>query len=1080
MSNISGNTFFIENSVNCSDLGTLNGQVTFIDCSINCGQVLNAIFSGSCVRNDGQACGCTIFCNSYSYGYVCGTGILRGNSVLIGGADCIIQCDQSVIDGGSSVTDYEFLVTTPRPESLYSDDGCYYIYSSGVSTLGNGAWSNCYFCNGSPCEFVTSVCDVQIKLAANVQDATGDWRTYSLNGNNYLIQAADGDYFNLSVCNCILYTGTSCYPVCVNDTSSQSFYTMYVSGSGCNILSGIYDVGDSRISKFDHSLSNVGIAAYGMTPELFLIQNSNLIFNENRYIYITNSTTHEHVIVSNPSALLLNSCNPFCAVDDCFFILNAAVASAYRIECQFSCTLPLQAIDNAAYYIYSSGIVTIATGLYSNYAINGGVIDCGYSTNMPTGAIDGGCYIYESGVAINLGDVNNYILDNNLYYGEHQYYAYENFCFFPFKSDNTKIGLVVFSEGIQCLNCCIKNSHSFTCQQAGGFSDGCRAFYAEFSNIDSCWGIACVNTNFSCSLPFITEEACFPGSPVIKYYIYCSGIGSLATGAFTNCWFENSCATTCTILTPVEAQDNLGYYYIYNSGVPSLAPQGAYSNYYFNEFSSIATTCCIATPAITQDNCFYRIYCDGIAIVPQGSSYSNYYICYVDGSIDPQDRPTPSEAGDNIGYYYIYCTGIAILAPPGTYSNFVIDGNGQKLSSCSTNYATCAIDNGLFYTYFEGGSNGLAAGLYSDHYYTDGCVDTIYTCTLAQVTQDNCCYYVYDTGLAIEATGAYSNYYFDPATSIATTCSIATPTAAQDNCIFYTYCDGSAAIVTGCRNDAPGYDAYPTGTYNFGDNGENNPVPCFYLFKNGPYTYTYYCADVPNSACGITNFGSLVTVCAGDPNGCGDVQRCVWLYHNTLSCCGIDPVSLGFCCDGSFTCYANLCTSQDSSTSQYCCSSWCATVLTNSCCLYNFYAINDKYYSNLTSQTTLQGDVVLQNCNCFAWACQDLYCNLYCTCTYDVYNTEDPPVCIGQDTCQVCCGQECYGSEVCTCYEAYRYLAITFDAGYLVCLKECISCYSFGNVIYCNDIQCDAAYVNAWASGRTCNDIDGNFNFLYL
>ena len=138
MSNISGNTFFIENSVNCSNLGTINGSVSFLDTSSNCGQVLNATFSGGV--NCGQACGCTVFYNSCSFGYVCGTGILRGNSVLYGAADCVIQCDQSIIDAGASVADYEFLVTTGFPTNIYSDDSAYYVYLCGASTIACGFW----------------------------------------------------------------------------------------------------------------------------------------------------------------------------------------------------------------------------------------------------------------------------------------------------------------------------------------------------------------------------------------------------------------------------------------------------------------------------------------------------------------------------------------------------------------------------------------------------------------------------------------------------------------------------------------------------------------------------------------------------------------------------------------------------------------------------------------------------------------------------------------------------------------------------------------------------------------------------
>jgi hypothetical protein len=930
MSNISGNTFFIENSVNCSNLGTLNGQVTFIDCSMNCGQVCNAIFSGAGVCNDGQAYGCTIFCNASNFGYVCGTGILRGSSVLYGSADCVIQCDQSFIDAGASVADYEFLVTTGIPTNIYSDDSAYYVYLSGVSTIAcgfypmsqtNGAFDMGYFLTGSP----ICSCDVS---------ANG----YPSDGIKYI------NVLNKYIC----FWGAA------NNANCSYPYYLLCSPNG-----------HTSIGYFD----------------------------------------------------LAEACG--CCAFEC--INSASVVFAIQTT-NYTCSLPILASDNSLYYIYDAATVTIATGLYSNYAINSGAIDCGYFTNTPASGIDCGSHIYENGGAICVTGVN-YILDNDCYYyaswapTQETYYSVESY-----KTNNLKKSLIAIGD-----NTTVRVGYN----AFGGCCDGFAmvigncSFRTSCNDYENCFFI--VDSSYNCSSP----------QPIgNKYFLYCDGSGIVPNGLYSNYAFDNSVLinTTYACTLPQISLDNCCYY-VYSSGVAAGA-SGAYSNYYFEPATSIATTCCIATPTMTLDNCcLYRTYCDGVAIVPQGLSYSNYYICYVDGSIEPQDRPAPSEAQDNIGYYYIYCTGIAILAPPGTYSNFVIDGNSQKLSSCSTNYPTCAIDNGLFYTYFEGGSNGAAAGLYSDHHYTNGCVDTIYTCALPQLTQDNCCYYVYDTGLAIGATGAYSNYYFEPATSIATTCSITTPTIAQDNSIFYTYCDGCAAIVTGCRNDVPGYDASPTGAYDFGNAGENNPVPCFVLYQYGPYIYTYFCNNQPDSATGIVVF-SPTYICCGPNAGCVPDARSVWLYSSTISCCGYDPMSLGYdavgCQTGLFS--ANSCLLYDCCINETCLKTYSTCSCTNS----SFAFINGLTYSCLNGAPLYGCYYICSNySDCFT--CEDLTCPVYADCYCDCY--DENMNCIGNYCyCSYVCANLCCGSQttLCSCYVTDKY--VCFEAGTVLRFVENIFC----------------------------------------
>jgi hypothetical protein len=618
MSNISGNTFFIENSVNCSNLGTINGSVSFLDTSSNCGQVLNATFSGGV--NCGQACGCTVFYNSCSFGYVCGTGILRGNSVLYGAADCVIQCDQSIIDAGASVADYEFLVTTGFPTNIYSDDSAYYVYLSGASTIAcgfyptsqtNGGFDLCYFNTGSP------ICSCDVSENG-----------YPSNGVKYI------NVVNKYIC----FWGAA-------NNASYPYYLL------CS------PNGHTSIGYFD----------------------------------------------------LAEACNS--CTFECINLCASAVVLAIP-KANYTCSLPIQASDNCLYYIYDAATVTIATGFYSNYAINSGAIDCGYSTNMPAGAIDGGCQIYENGGAICVTGIN-YILDNSGYYGNLNNLQYINpACAQP----------IAYKSNLCCFSLVTNDGSLFDiitngAAQDGIFEFGCCSFSysALINNYTFCkddrtegtpFLIYCISSQYSCRQG--------------KYFLYCNGSGIIPNGLYSNYAFDNSILvnTNYNCALPQITLDNCCYY-TYSVGVAAGAT-GAFSNYYFEPATIIATTCSITTPIAAQDNSCYYLYSAGVAALAAGA-YSNYYFEPA-GIVATACNITPPISGLDNGLFYNYCAGVPALAS-GPYSNFAF----FEGVICTTFQIVCtALDNSCVYRYTDGVAmytvcpQGTNVGFISDCYYDIG------------------------------------------------------------------------------------------------------------------------------------------------------------------------------------------------------------------------------------------------------------------------------------------------------------------------------------------------------------------------
>lgn len=720
MSYISGNTFFIENAINCSVSGTINGQPIFIDCSKNCGQVLNAIFSGSGVCNDGQAYGCTIFCNAANYGYVYGTGILRGNSILYGGADCVIQCDQSVIDAGATVTSCEFLVNTLLPVNNYSNDSLYYIYSCGNATLATGAWSNAYFDSGSP---ILNWCDNAYPIAAQAQN-DGLWYAHDLDSgyaplNNFNL--ATGFYVNGVFANGVLDVINSLNIKCakkivnIDQNLCPNRYELYVSGFPCGNLNGFYYIDAEGVNNtnalFLQNNCQSDPSAFGCF--IFKVQNSELLGDcSELYGYYSSDNGQVFTLDGFYPSGYFPSCCIYGIICYCNPYLNlVSCANLTKKDTAFSSLTPVAAQLTCSYYIYDSGNVTIANGSYSNYAIVNGDIDANYSTNTPTGAIDCGCQIYENGTAICVDNVN-YILDDDLYYGsdwpsiktQDSYFTSLNSCYAIRKyRSNDNYALIAEncgSSGVYGRQNLFTPTVLYTetaevnpFQYCGFFTFGNCSFKSN-SIIEFMFSIA---TDYNQLTPYATIPD--------RYFTYSSGIGVIPNGAYSNYYFSNSTGINYeySCLIPACAQDN-GCYYVYCEGAAAIAT-GAYSNYYFEPAGIVASTCTIVTPITAQDNCFYYLYTCGVPNIPCGP-YSNYHFSpqSYDRYVQAIDITLPTEALDCLGYYYTYTQGTGFGAT-GAYSNFYFAPEfciNSTYCCVGVGAPQTAQDDSKYYEYFEG------------------------------------------------------------------------------------------------------------------------------------------------------------------------------------------------------------------------------------------------------------------------------------------------------------------------------------------------------------------------------------------
>ena len=818
MSNISGNTFFIENSVNCSDLGSLNGQVTFIDCSINCGQVLNAIFSGvagvNTPYNYGQVYGCTIFSDSYNYGYVCGTGILRGTSRLYGGADCVILCDQSTIDPSAEVTDYELLVNYSTPVNCYSLDSCYYTYSNGVATLATGGWSNGFYCNGDRQTVLQYIGNQFYPCAIQGADTLA-WYTYNqyLGGNG--VQCADGNYYNASISseNLNQISSPFIYPIidwfadCIYGPRGCG-YVIYESGLSIGELNGIYATSGCPLPELKRLncnefnscwFSNVTETIAMHQPFPFLIENSNQIY----------SCGNEYVLIDSSFNCIVNCTGTYSigvfgeTTSNCYCIYYWCASCGYSVlKLNETIQTPRPAINDNAYYTYCTGVPSLASGLYSNFAINGGVIDTTYCNYAPNNESQDGCclpFIYTDGCAYSAVDCDT-IFENCVFYSSSSEVANESFK--NFYTDPTYFGVLnsqqrgIYSNFTAYPTFCLNYLFSYKC--LGNMCDSAIIYCGNGQFVFVCSSFPFFEHKIQRNNIDIATPINLCNSQTNQYYfIVCGGSTSFATGAYSNYYFNNDgtiLASACT--TPQEAQDCTGLYYEYTSIGCACGAFGAYSNYYFDPFYSIDTSYSCAVPLqVAKDSSCYFLYLCGSAIIGNGA-YSNYI--FSNGDVDINYTClTPRCAVDN-GYYYIYTSGIAAVATNGAYSiGYISEQYINTYVNCPTPLEI--IDCQGFYYSFCAGCPIVANGLYSNGAFSTSqlCVD--YSCSEPQTVQDvNCSYFVFISGVASYAPcGPYTNAYLNDCHCICENYSTIYPQKALNCDKYYTYTNGIANNLNG-------------------------------------------------------------------------------------------------------------------------------------------------------------------------------------------------------------------------------------------------------------------------------------------
>jgi len=268
--------------------------------------------------------------------------------------------------------------------------------------------------------------------------------------------------------------------------------------------------------------------------------------------------------------------------------------------------------------------------------------------------------------------------------------------------------------------------------------------------------------------------------PVIDdslWYTYSSGIATIANGNYSNYSFssgeiDTNFTTVSGLLEfcyPVEAADNLGYYYEYSSGVASLA-SGLYVNAaYVGGETDITIDYIIPQKIKWTGGDAYCTYTTGIGTKASGAYTIGHYTDGLKDSTTTNAPSTPEMAQDTGGTtnvtatYYYYSNGDAVLAT-GAFSIGYLDANGQKDTNFSDSVpgnTTAQDDTGRYYT-FAAGIADLATGLYKLGKYSNGEIDTNYNSQDGipeNSTEDTSLYQIYTAGVpAGGSTGKYPNY----------------------------------------------------------------------------------------------------------------------------------------------------------------------------------------------------------------------------------------------------------------------------------------------------------------------------------
>ena len=387
-----------------------------------------------------------------------------------------------------------------------------------------------------------------------------------------------------------------------------------------------------------------------------------------------------------------------------------------------------------------------------------------------------------------------------------------------------------------------------------------------------------------------------------KGYYYTAGNAvSFATGSFTFGSFDvnGDLNTAFSSSTPISATDLPTHYYTYNNGTAAAA-QNYYSNGYFVDGVKTTTT----NQITAKDNGYLYSYSGTTVSSPSlstsvyngkyfyqsaprtGAFYDGYFLNgYIDNTQTLLTLGTYNDAGSAAPYNY--AAGVASTFR-GEFDNRAwidsqlapnhFNGENYRYFNGNIDYATVLTPvSGSYldsYYVYTSGAAALANGAYSNGYFVNGTPD--YTeRTLPLSAADNRLWYlypgsdntpdladgeyggiIYASGFSLlGAYGPYSVGYISNG-AIDTAVTLTNPVSAIDNSLFYTYLTGAPTIANGAYPDNTGYVSgnRAEGKYSFGKYINGFKDVSY----NGVYTYG------PEPVEGYSNYTPLYTYLSGD------------------------------------------------------------------------------------------------------------------------------------------------------------------------------------------------------------------------
>jgi hypothetical protein len=330
-----------------------------------------------------------------------------------------------------------------------------------------------------------------------------------------------------------------------------------------------------------------------------------------------------------------------------------------------------------------------------------------------------------------------------------------------------------------------------------------------------------IQTSFSSTGGLL--ELCYPIEAVDNlgyYYEYNSGAASLASGLYVNAAYAGGQVnTTVNYTTPQKIKWSGGdAYYTYSDGIASAAgglySNGAYSGGSFNSsYTTVSVndfTQCVAT--VCEDGNYYE-FSSGVASLASGLFYNG---AFSDGGLNGDHYSllgTPEqikwEGGFGYAVYAVYAGGLATPASGAYTIGYFQDGliKTDYNTSVSTGSPEVALDDAFRYYYYTSGVSAPAGGAYTIGYLTDGYIDSSYNNDTPQQPYDSSTYYVYSAGVAAKANGYYyvSGYWVEGESTVAPS---GLPTLTRDG--------GSGYYVFSTTTAGAGASSYANGYYSNG------------------------------------------------------------------------------------------------------------------------------------------------------------------------------------------------------------------------------------------------------------------------